>query len=88
MLNTLVNPEGDFTPPLRFPENVLTREQVLCHHHAQCRVSKGGRGNDPSVIVPVLCISYHGTGNPPKSKNQNILCQGIHNRHRIQPKRW
>ena len=58
------------SPPLLWiPSNAITPEQVL-RHEVQGR--HGGKGTIPSVIVPVLCISYHSKWNSPEPKNQCI----------------
>ena len=69
MLNYQLNAHGSFTPAAVAPPNAITPEQVLRH---EVQGWYGGTGTIPSVIVPVLCISYHSKWNSPEPKNQYI----------------
>jgi len=58
MLNYQQNAPGGFTPPLWLPKNVITPEQIICHHHSQRRGGMGGQALSLPSSYP--CSVFHG----------------------------
>ena len=72
MLNTKLNAHRGFIPVAVAPHKCDTPRTGTTSSSLSVQGWYGGTGTIPSVIVPVLCISYPGKGNSPEPKNRCI----------------